>query len=280
MSPEQIQQLVRMTEEIEALERSIGEEADAPIPFPVALRAAVEAPATSEAPAPLPFRRPLQRSRAWSWLAVAAGLGIVAAVAWNAQNGGTKPAVPTPRIIVEKQTPASSLPETRIARSDVEEPVPSDPEPVVGHVIRHAAYAPVDTTGCEPADAGIASVVFAIARDVEAGCGDRQHIIQAFTPGPNGRLGRAELLRMGYEATGFSTPDRLLVVSVSGPVDQLPHTPSEAEALLACMDLSKSDPETAAIVGELGHDEAKYAAAARACLSDGVLVEAATLMGR
>jgi hypothetical protein len=280
MSPEQIQQLVRMTEEIEAMERSIGEEADAPIPFPVALHAAVEAPATSEAPAPLPFRRPLRRSRAWSWLAAAASLGIVAAVAWNARSGGSRPTDPVPRIIVEKPTPAPSLPDSRLVRSDVEEPVAVDPEPVIGHAIRHAAYTPADSTGCEPADPSIASVVFAIARDVEAGCGDRQHIIQAFAPGPNGRLGRAELLRMGYEATGISTPDRLLVVSVSGPVDQLPHTPSEAEALLACMDLSKSDPETAAIVGELGHDEAKYAAAARACLSDGVLVEAATLMGR
>lgn len=218
--------------------------------------------------------------RVFGWLAAAACMGLAVGVAWRASTPAVTPVTVESLAIASNNDEPSTPIVPEIPSATIPE-VPEETPSVAIRTVADAGPAPVHyDNACESAGAGMASMVFAIARDMETDCGDRQHVIRKFAPGPLGSMSRAELLRLGYEASGFSTPDRILVVSVSGPVEELPHTQAEAEALIACMDLSKTDPETSQLVGALGHDEAKYAAAARSCLSDGVLVEAATLMGR
>lgn len=259
---EQLQHLVRMAQEVEALERCAEEEAAAPTPIPF--------PGTSgRAPVVAPRAAGLGSSRLFGYLAAAACLGLAVGIAWHATTPAPVPS--KPRFIAIKPDPQPAPPADG---EGITTPRTVEIAHRTASVDEHSEYA------CSTHMSEIASVVFAISRDMDTDCGDRQAVVQSLALGPTGSISRADLLRLGIEAAGFVSPDRLLVVSVSGPVEALPHTVSEAEALIACMDLSHADPETAEIVGELGHDEAKYAAAARACLSDGVLVEAATFMGR
>jgi len=89
-------------------------------------------------------------------------------------------------------------------------------------------------------------------------------------------VSRSELLTLGFESSCITTPDRIMVVSVTGLVDQLPGSDEEMAAMALCVDDVPADAD----IGELGHDEVKYKSALMACISYGLKVEVATLLAK
>lgn len=269
MNHEHIRQLVKMADEIEALEAS--DLAD--VPQPISFKdAAARFQAQNQLP-PVSLRR-----RAVAPLAIAACLAIAGSSVWQA----IRPAPVIPARVAQVPSPRSAIrpaapPAAPIhAAHDAAHVQPS-------HLIAAeipVASLPVSTSPqCDEVDHHFASMVYAITLEQDTGCSSRRRVFHQFAQGDSAdAVSRAELLRVGFENSGIASPDRILVLVVSGPVEMIGHMDDEVAQLASCIDMRNADPETTELVGELGHDEAKYAAAAKTCLTEGLAVEAATLL--
>lgn len=124
----------------------------------------------------------------------------------------------------------------------------------------------------------VASRIIAFSLDSDSHCACSQTVLHAWTGGRSiSEVTRAELLELGLETSCITTPDRIMVVAVSGPVDDLPTTDEQVVELARCVDLNPSDD---GLIEYLGHDEGKYAAAAMSCLTSGLQVEVVTLLSK
>ena len=124
----------------------------------------------------------------------------------------------------------------------------------------------------------VASRIIAFSLDSDSYCACSQTVLHAWTGGRGlSEVTRAELLELGFETSCITTPDRIMVVAVSGPVDELPTTDEQVIELARCVDLNPSDD---GLIEYLGHDEGKYAAAAMSCLASGLQVKVVTLLAR
>ncbi|MBX3408623.1 MAG: hypothetical protein KF859_01905 [Phycisphaeraceae bacterium] len=129
-----------------------------------------------------------------------------------------------------------------------------------------------------------ASLVMAVSLDESTNCRCTQTVIHQWSDDRSLQsVGRDEVLRVGLESSCLPSPDRMLVLVVSGPIDQLPRTPEAQLQLASCIDLTdEDDPYIDDLdLDDFSHDEGKYAAYAQICLGNGVSIEAVTLrMGR
>lgn len=121
------------------------------------------------------------------------------------------------------------------------------------------------------------SRIIAVALDADSSCRCSQTVLHHWdTHQQIASVTRADLLRIGFESACVAEPERILVVAVSGPVDQLPDSDEAIAALAHCVSMAEEDED----VGVLGQDEADYAAAAMSCITRGLVVQAATLLNR
>jgi hypothetical protein len=124
---------------------------------------------------------------------------------------------------------------------------------------------------------GFGSRIIAVALDADSSCRCSQTVLHRWdTHQQIASVSRADLLRIGFESACVAEPERILVVAVSGPVDQLPDSDEAIAALAHCVAMAEEGDD----VGVLGQDEADYAAAAMACITRGLVVQAATLFNR
>lgn len=124
---------------------------------------------------------------------------------------------------------------------------------------------------------GIGSRILVLSLDRENDCRCAQSLLVVREPGQAmGEVTRAELLALGFESSCLATPDRIMVVSVTGLMDELPTSDAEMAAMALCVDDVPADAD----IGELGHDEVKYKSALMACISYGLKVEVATLLAK
>lgn len=124
---------------------------------------------------------------------------------------------------------------------------------------------------------GFGSRIIAVALDADSSCRCSQTVLHRWeTHQQVAAVTRADLLRIGFESACVAEPERILVVAVSGPVDQLPESEEAIAALAHCVAMAEVDEDA----GVLGQDEADYAAAAMSCLTRGLVVQAATLLNR
>ncbi|MBS0198337.1 MAG: hypothetical protein JSR77_16410 [Planctomycetes bacterium] len=294
MTPEHIQRLVRMAEEIEALERSAGESVfDRSSGHPAQFR-------LPDPPAPIPFSTKLNTPhtlathagsrRVWSRWVAAASIALIGAMGWQALQPAYTSLRSKPRIITQRPATLPGTPDVTISEvpskqigmdRGIEATAPADSAgPAVVATAQAPAVLPAEEPGCDSAEPLFATVVIAVALDADSGCRAHHKVIHQFPGWASAEsIHRSDLLRVGLESLPFSSPDGILVVSITGPVEDLPHTEQEAELKLACTDMRRLDPVTNALVGEFGHDEAKYAAAMQSCVADNLTVEAATMMG-
>lgn len=137
---------------------------------------------------------------------------------------------------------------------------------------------PAATEPCADPAPSFGSRIIAMVLDAENNCHCSQTVLHHWDGSqPVNELTRADLLRIGFESSCITEPERILVVAVSGPVDNLPESDEDIAALANCVDLGSSDEDG---IGYLGHDEVKYAAAAMSCIAHGLTVETATLLTR
>lgn len=126
----------------------------------------------------------------------------------------------------------------------------------------------------------VASRIITFSLDSTSDCRCSQTVLTSWDAHASaGRLtevSRSELLRLGFESSCISEPDRVMVMAVTGPIDELPTSDEDIAALVSCVDPSRSDEE----IGYLCHDEVDYKSAAMQCLAHGLKVEVASLMAR
>jgi hypothetical protein len=268
MDRERIEHLLKMAHELEVLEASAGDAE--------AIRN-LEMASLEEVPLPFSFaeaaaRREQERKdaeyssgRIWRRIVNTAAVLLLGGIAWSV----VQPLVAGP---IVRHTPVVIVPRQ-----------PGKIDNGVSTRVVAAGYSPAAVAECVPVQAGIvagiegfASRIISFALDSESGCRCSQTVIHEWDDRPVGSVTRAELLRIGYESACISDPDRILVVAISGPVGDLPDSDDALLAVASCVDLPSNDDD----IGYLGHDEAKYTAAAMSCLARGLKVETATLMTR
>lgn len=121
------------------------------------------------------------------------------------------------------------------------------------------------------------SRIIAMALDSDSECSCSQTVFHRWdSPEAIESVTRADLLRIGFESSCVTEPQRILVVAVSGPIDDLPASDEAIAALAHCVDLTAQDDG----VGYLGQDEADYAASAMSCIGRGLTVHTVTLLTR
>jgi hypothetical protein len=124
---------------------------------------------------------------------------------------------------------------------------------------------------------GFGSRIIAVALDADSSCRCSQTVLHRWESHQQiAAVTRADLLRIGFESACVAEPERILVLAVSGPMDELPESDEAIAALAHCVALAEVDEDA----GVLGQDEADYAAAAMSCLTRGLVVQAATLLNR
>ena len=284
MDRERIEQLVRMAHEIEQLEAQAAMRLD-----PSASR--VESP-WSESDEAFSFagavearareaREELrQQRRAGRWRRVVVGAAVVLLGTMALQLFGPWRALPLPR----SGTPVASAgttPSVTATPDSRGSGIPTSGPPGDGTVIVTAGPS-LSVLGanepCDPLQPGFGSRIIAMVLDGENDCRCSQTVLHQWDGSvPVSEISRADLLRIGFEAACMSEPTRILVVAVSGPVDELPETDEDIAALAHCVDIGPTEDDD---IGYLGHDEVKYAAAAMACIARGLTVETATLLTR
>ncbi len=289
MTPEQLQRLVRMAEEIEALERSAVEGTS---------EASTEQSGRfrlPDPPAPIPFSTKLNTPhtlathagsrRVWSRWVAAASVALIGTIGWQALQPAYISLRSKPRIIAQRPaalngTAGVTPSQEPVAVRGVEAVAPAEvTAPVMVATAQTPSMPVAEQPECNTTEPLFATVVIAVALDADSGCRAHHKVIHQFPGWASAEsIHRSDLLRVGLESLPFSSPDGILVVSITGPVEDLPHTEQEAELKLACTDMRRLDPVTNALVGEFGHDEAKYAAAMQSCVADNLTVEAATMM--
>jgi hypothetical protein len=139
--------------------------------------------------------------------------------------------------------------------------------------------APVNHEGMS--SGGVGSRIITFSLDSSSDCRCSKSVLRDWdahaSAGAFTEVSRSELLRLGFESSCISEPDRVMVVSVTGPIDELPTSDEDIAALVSCVDPNSSTDEE---IGYLGHDEVDYKSAAMQCLSHGLKVEVATLLAR
>ncbi len=124
---------------------------------------------------------------------------------------------------------------------------------------------------------GFGSRIIAVALDADSSCRCSQTVLHRWDSHQQlAAVTRADLLRIGFESACVAEPERILVVAVSGPVDQLPDSDEAIAALAHCVAMAEEGED----VGLLVQDEADYAAAAMSCITRGLVVQAATMLNR
>ncbi len=125
-----------------------------------------------------------------------------------------------------------------------------------------------------------ASLVMSVSLDESTNCRCTQTVLHQWSDDrPLQSISRDEMLRVGLESSCLPSPDRMLIIVVSGPLDQLPRSVQAQLQLASCVDLTdEDDPDIDDLdLDDFSHDEGKYAAYAQICLGEGLSVEAVAL---
>jgi hypothetical protein len=139
------------------------------------------------------------------------------------------------------------------------------------------AAAAASELSCASALPTFGSRIIAMALDSDSECSCSQTVLHRWdSPDAIDSVSRAELLRIGLESSCVTEPQRILVVVVSGPVEDLPASDEAIAALARCVDQTAQDDG----VGYLGQDEADYAASAISCLGGGLTVHTVSMLNR
>ena len=274
MDRERIEQLLKMAHEIEQLESQAAMRLDP------AASASVDQGPWSDSQAPLSFvqarkdqvkaMKAAQREQAaagrWRRVVTAAAALLLGGIALQT----FLPLMNTP--VITPGPVASATPEKTPAGDQALVPVREIASMVP------VSQSPAAAEPCPDVPPSFGSRIIAMVLDAENNCHCSQTVLHHWDGSqPVNELTRADLLRIGFESSCITEPERILVVAVSGPVGDLPESDEDIAALANCVDLGSTEDDG---IGYLGHDEVKYAAAAMSCIARGLTVETATLLTR
>jgi hypothetical protein len=274
MDRERIEQLLKMAHEIEQLESQAAMRLD-----PVANAPSTQDP-WSDAQEPLSFvqarkdqvkamkaaRREQAAAGRWRRVVTAAAVLLLGGFALQT----FLPLLRTPVI-----TPGPIAAKAGAKAPELEQPAALPLQ--VASIVPVAETLSVADPCTDPAPS-FGSRIIAMVLDAENNCHCSQTVLHEWDSSRSvGELTRADLLRIGFESSCITEPERILVVAVSGPMGDLPESDEDIAALASCVDLGSAEEDG---IGYLGHDEVKYAAAAMSCIAHGLTVETATLLTR
>lgn len=191
----------------------------------------------------------------WRWLAAAAALVAIGVMIFTPRGpsvpstiagGGT--AVKPPSVV-----PLSVEPKREVAHS----------EPV-----RRPEFVPATYT----ARPGDAAVILTISQDADGRCRCVTSVSHQLAAGQTvGDLATSVLLGVGLQRLCEATPERVLVLGMSGPRELLPSNKAEAERFASCLDHGP---------GQCDIDASCFASSALACVSPSVNIVAETVAMR
>lgn len=192
--------------------------------------------------------------RAWSWRWFAAAAALVAVGVMLYSPGGTT----APQQITHNSRPPNA--------TSVETPVL--PASSLAHV---ATSRPTEVVVPvrQPTRPGDATVILTISQDADGRCRCVTSVTHQLLAGQNvGDLATSELLGVGLQRLCEATPERVLVLGMSGPRELLPQNKAEAERFASCLDHGPGHCET---------DATCFASSALACVSPSVNIVAETV---
>ncbi|MCX5688564.1 MAG: hypothetical protein NTV94_02005 [Planctomycetota bacterium] len=237
MDRERIEQLLKMAREIEQLESQAAMRLD-----PVASTPSSEAP-WSDAQAPLSFvqarkdqvkamkaaRR--EQAAAGRWRRVVSAAAVLLLGGFALQTF-----LPLLRTPVLTQGPIASKTDVKAPLNDGAAALPLQVASLIA-----VSEAPVAADPCTVPSPSFGSRIIAMVLDAENNCHCSQTVLHEWDSSRSvTEMTRADLLRIGFESSCISEPERILVVAVSGPVEDLPESDEDIAALANCVDLGST----------------------------------------
>lgn len=194
-------------------------------------------------------------SFSWRWLAAAAALVAIGVMVFTPRG----PSVPA-----RVADGGSTIKPPSVA------PLPAEPKREVAdsQPKRRPEFVPV-AHAVRPGDA---AVILTISQDADGRCRCVTSVAHELAAGQTvGDLATSVLLDVGLQRLCEATPERVLVLGMSGPRELLPSNKAEAERFASCLDHGP---------GQCDVDATCFASSALACVSPSVNIVAETVAMR